>query len=175
MLWMPSLSDLLFCSLRRLFSSHHDLSILQFTSRQTKHWNDRSSDIKSTFAAQEALNPRPSKRATKTTITIILEMELSPAFSITSDMTDEELDLYFASCGSLSNLPTPPPAKERTTIMKPTSTTSDLQEVAPELQGKFSNNSSSHNYTCNISTWRQVCCWSWTCGTCSAERRSPAC
>ncbi|KAJ4989670.1 hypothetical protein SVAN01_04887 [Stagonosporopsis vannaccii] len=62
-------------------------------------------------------------------------MELSPAFSITSDMTDEELDLYFATCGSLSNLPTPPPAKEHT-IEKPapTPTTSDLQDFAPELQ-----------------------------------------
>ncbi|KAH6629553.1 hypothetical protein C7974DRAFT_188786 [Boeremia exigua] len=59
-------------------------------------------------------------------------MELSPAFSITSDMTDEELDLYFATCGSLSNLPTPPPAKEHN-IDQPTST-SDLQEFAPELQ-----------------------------------------
>ncbi|KAF1927038.1 uncharacterized protein M421DRAFT_66620 [Didymella exigua CBS 183.55] len=79
-------------------------------------------------------------------------MELSPAFSITSDMTDEELDLYFASCGSLSNLPTPPPAKEHTTIGKSTSASSDLQEFAPEQHGKFSNNSTSHNYTCNIST-----------------------
>jgi hypothetical protein len=64
-------------------------------------------------------------------------MELSPAFSINSEMTDEELDLYFAQCGSLSNLPTPPPAKdkEHTTIEKPISTTSDLQDFAPELQG----------------------------------------
>lgn len=30
----------------------------------------------------------------------------------TDNMTDEELDLYFASCVPLSNLPTPPPAKE---------------------------------------------------------------
>ncbi|KAF2279324.1 uncharacterized protein EI97DRAFT_364722, partial [Westerdykella ornata] len=28
------------------------------------------------------------------------------------DMTDEELDLWFANCVPLSNLPTPPPAKE---------------------------------------------------------------
>ncbi|KAF2629011.1 hypothetical protein BU25DRAFT_390015 [Macroventuria anomochaeta] len=61
-------------------------------------------------------------------------MELSPAFSTTSDMTDEELDLYFATCGSLSNLPTPPPAREHTIIEKPISTTSDLHELAPELQ-----------------------------------------
>lgn len=65
-------------------------------------------------------------------------MELSPAFSITSDMTDEELDLYFATCGSLSNLPTPPPAKEHA-IKKPTSTTSGLQESTPEIQGQFAN------------------------------------
>ncbi|KAF3041867.1 hypothetical protein E8E12_002170 [Didymella heteroderae] len=63
-------------------------------------------------------------------------MELSPAFSITSDMTDEELDLYFASCGSLSHLPTPPPAKEHTTIERPTSATSDLHDFDPELQAQ---------------------------------------
>lgn len=62
-------------------------------------------------------------------------MELSPAFSITSDMTDEELDLYFATCGSLSNLPTPPPAKEHAT-KKAASTTSDKREFAPKLQGQ---------------------------------------
>ena len=63
-------------------------------------------------------------------------MELSPAFSITSDMTDEELDLYFATCGSLSNLPTPPPAKEHAT-KKLASTTSDQHEFAPKLQGQL--------------------------------------
>lgn len=36
----------------------------------------------------------------------------SPALSATSDLTDEELDKYFASCVPLSNLPTPPPVKE---------------------------------------------------------------
>ncbi|EUC42376.1 hypothetical protein COCMIDRAFT_103674 [Bipolaris oryzae ATCC 44560] len=44
-------------------------------------------------------------------------MEFSPALSMhsdISDMTDEELDKYFASCVPLSNLPTPPPAKEPT-------------------------------------------------------------
>ncbi|USP75568.1 hypothetical protein yc1106_02842 [Curvularia clavata] len=41
-------------------------------------------------------------------------MDFSPALSINSDMTDEELDRYFASCVPLSNLPTPPPAKEPT-------------------------------------------------------------
>lgn len=38
--------------------------------------------------------------------------EYSPALSATSDLTDEELDKYFASYVPLSNLPTPPPAKE---------------------------------------------------------------
>ncbi|KAF9693335.1 hypothetical protein EKO04_008867 [Ascochyta lentis] len=60
-------------------------------------------------------------------------MELSPAFSINSDMTDEELDLYFATCGSLSNLPTPPPAKEHN-AEKHTSSTPQAQDFAPELQ-----------------------------------------
>jgi hypothetical protein len=36
-------------------------------------------------------------------------MNYSPALSITSDMTDEELDQYLASYVPLSNLPTPPP------------------------------------------------------------------
>ncbi|KAJ4334830.1 hypothetical protein N0V95_009058 [Ascochyta clinopodiicola] len=60
-------------------------------------------------------------------------MELSPAFSVNSDMTDEELDLYFATCGSLSNLPTPPPAKEHT-AEKHTPQLSQVQDFAPELQ-----------------------------------------
>lgn len=137
-LWRPSLSSLLFFSLRRLFSSHHDVSILQSAARQSKHWNDRSSTNNSTPAVQEALSPRihyfydletiPNIRST-------FKMELSPAFSINSEMTDEELDLYFAQCGSLSNLPTPPPAKEHTTIEMPVSTTSHSQEFATELQG----------------------------------------
>jgi hypothetical protein len=36
----------------------------------------------------------------------------SPAMSVNSEMTDEELDKYFATYVPLSNLPTPPPAKE---------------------------------------------------------------
>jgi hypothetical protein len=40
-------------------------------------------------------------------------MNYSPALSITSDMTDEELDQYLASYVPLSNLPTPPPVKEQ--------------------------------------------------------------
>ena len=63
-------------------------------------------------------------------------MELSPAFSITSDMTDEELDLYFATCGSLSNLPTPPPAKENTT-QKHASPTGQVKVFDAELQGQL--------------------------------------
>ena len=44
-------------------------------------------------------------------------MDFSPAATVASErdideMTDEELDKYFASCAPLSNLPTPPPAKE---------------------------------------------------------------
>ncbi|KAI4649361.1 hypothetical protein J4E93_003678 [Alternaria ventricosa] len=53
-------------------------------------------------------------------------MDYSPALSINSDMTDEELDKYFASCVPLSNLPTPPPAKEPTPtrVSTPTAQTS---------------------------------------------------
>ncbi|KAF1940541.1 hypothetical protein EJ02DRAFT_379579 [Clathrospora elynae] len=39
-------------------------------------------------------------------------MDHSPALSMNSDMTDEELDQYLANYVPLSNLPTPPPAKE---------------------------------------------------------------
>jgi hypothetical protein len=63
-------------------------------------------------------------------------MEYSPAFSVTSDMTDEELDQYFATCGSLSNLPTPPPAKEHTTTETHTSPTLPVDDFAPEQQAQ---------------------------------------
>lgn len=133
---MRSLSGLLFFSLRRPFSTYHDVSIvLSFASRQTKHWNDCSSNTTPTFVIQEAVSPHPKSTQHYTNKRTIVKMELSPAFSITSDMTDEELDLYFATCGSLSNLPTPPPAKEHT-IEKP-STTSDLPDFAAEFQGKL--------------------------------------
>lgn len=52
-------------------------------------------------------------------------------------MTDEELDKYFATYVPLSNLPTPPPAKEQRpqhAIPAATTTTTTLSP-APELQG----------------------------------------
>ncbi|KAH5351914.1 hypothetical protein HBI33_215040 [Parastagonospora nodorum] len=52
----------------------------------------------------------------------------SPAMSVISDMTDEELDKYFATYIPLSNLPTPPPAKE--SHMNTTSTTTSSQTQA---------------------------------------------
>jgi hypothetical protein len=58
----------------------------------------------------------------------------SPAFSVNSDMTDEELDKYFETYVPLSRLPTPPPAKEHAIPAAPTSTT----PPAPELTGTFS-------------------------------------
>ncbi|KAG9199158.1 hypothetical protein G6514_008987 [Epicoccum nigrum] len=60
-------------------------------------------------------------------------------------MTDEELDLYFATCGSLSNLPTPPPAKEHAT-KKLASTTSDQQEFAPKLRATWQETLRPSNY-----------------------------
>jgi hypothetical protein len=67
------------------------------------------------------------------------EMEYySPAVSVTSDMTDEELDRYFATYVPLSNLPTPPPAKENAppavsgSTSTPTPTTS---QSSSELEG----------------------------------------
>jgi hypothetical protein len=58
----------------------------------------------------------------------------SPALSVNSDMTDEELDRYFATYVPLSNLPTPPPAKER----QPAASSQPSQPSstsAPEHQG----------------------------------------
>jgi hypothetical protein len=59
----------------------------------------------------------------------------SPAFSVNSDMTDEELDKYFETYGPLSNLPTPPPAKERAIPAAQLSSTTTTTPPAPELQG----------------------------------------
>lgn len=72
-------------------------------------------------------------------------MDFSPALSVTSDMTDEELDKYFASYVPLSNLPTPPPAKEHAIPNRaspaPSSQSHDHTDVnanSPELEGQFS-------------------------------------
>ena len=68
-------------------------------------------------------------------------MDFSPALSvasITSDMTDEELDQYFASYVPLSNLPTPPPAKEAPSQpcdIPPVNPPTAVVDQAPELQG----------------------------------------
>lgn len=73
-----------------------------------------------------------------------LNMALSPAMSIRSDfsdMDDEALELYLATCVPLSNLPTPPPAKEQPLLPpRPTSPLSaaDRPHHSPKLQGKFS-------------------------------------
>jgi len=62
----------------------------------------------------------------------------SPAPSVNSDMTDEELDKYFATYIPLSNLPTPPPAKESHANTTSTPTSSQGQtRPAPEIQGTF--------------------------------------
>ncbi|KAH8725689.1 hypothetical protein GQ44DRAFT_615239 [Phaeosphaeriaceae sp. PMI808] len=68
-------------------------------------------------------------------------MDYSPALSMTSDMTDEELDRYFATYVPLSHLPTPPPVKEHA-IPKSLTSSSDVPSAsshsqtcsAPELQ-----------------------------------------
>lgn len=66
----------------------------------------------------------------------------SPALSGTSDvdlddMTDEELDMYFASYVPLSNLPTPPPAKDIVLCQPENLESSTLQAQCqtPELEG----------------------------------------
>jgi hypothetical protein len=70
-------------------------------------------------------------------------MDYSPALSINSDMSDEELEKYFASYIPLSNLPTPPPAKEHVPNQPSTPTLSTSQTLnqtydissPPEHQG----------------------------------------
>lgn len=67
-----------------------------------------------------------------------MEYGYSPAPSVDVDaddfdnMTDEEMDRYFASCGPLSNLPTPPPAKDVSVLPpSPDSTTNNTLLVDP--------------------------------------------
>ncbi|KAH7071998.1 hypothetical protein BKA63DRAFT_61490 [Paraphoma chrysanthemicola] len=64
-------------------------------------------------------------------------MDYSPALSVTSDMTDEELDKYFATYVPLSNLPTPPPAKEPVSATSSSSSPSSTQtsdSFSPQTQ-----------------------------------------
>lgn len=68
------------------------------------------------------------------------KMDYSPALSVssnTSDMTDEELDQYFASYVPLSNLPTPPPAKVVVVPRVMENMTEVVQAKTPELEGTF--------------------------------------
>ncbi|CAO2653643.1 Nn.00g030540.m01.CDS01 [Neocucurbitaria sp. VM-36] len=65
------------------------------------------------------------------------KMDYSPALSVNSDLTDEELDKYFASYVPLSNLPTPPPAKEHAIPNRASTSTSSQthdSSSSPELQ-----------------------------------------
>ncbi|KAJ4364586.1 hypothetical protein N0V83_009182 [Neocucurbitaria cava] len=57
-------------------------------------------------------------------------MDYSPALSVNSDLTDEELDKYFASYVPLSNLPTPPPAKEHAIPLRASTSTSTCSSTA---------------------------------------------
>jgi hypothetical protein len=69
-----------------------------------------------------------------------VRMEYSPALSVssnTSDMTEEEMDQYFASYVPLSSLPTPPPAKVVTIPCTVEDTTAVIQAKTPELEGTF--------------------------------------
>lgn len=67
----------------------------------------------------------------------------SPAMSVRSnfsDMDDEELDQYLASCVPLSSLPTPPPAKEQphptsTLPSPPAEMEIGCHRRSPELEG----------------------------------------
>jgi hypothetical protein len=69
-------------------------------------------------------------------------MNYSPALSITSDMTDEELDQYLASYVPLSNLPTPPPVKDQHDQHHPDAASPEpayyalaVQTISPTLKG----------------------------------------
>ncbi len=71
-------------------------------------------------------------------------MDYSPAQSVSSDLSDEELDKYFASYVPLSNLPTPPVAKDSTKpnrAFPSASTCSDPQThddvMVPEFRGQY--------------------------------------
>ncbi|KAH7351389.1 hypothetical protein BKA66DRAFT_446802 [Pyrenochaeta sp. MPI-SDFR-AT-0127] len=66
-------------------------------------------------------------------------MDFSPALSVNSDLTDEELDKYFASYVPLSNLPTPPPPAKEHAIPNRASPsqahdTTHLSTNSPELE-----------------------------------------
>lgn len=68
----------------------------------------------------------------------------SPALSVRSDfsdMDDEQLDLYLATCVPLSSLPTPPPAKQQQPLPIPAPLPSPpAEESLPythELEGQY--------------------------------------
>jgi hypothetical protein len=69
-------------------------------------------------------------------------MKHSPAMSVKSDfsdMDDEALELYLATCVPLSNLPTPPPAKEQplpASLPTPPLDASVFPHHSPELDGQ---------------------------------------
>jgi hypothetical protein len=86
-------------------------------------------------------------------------MEYSPALSANSDMTEEELEKYLETYIPLSNLPTPPPAKEqhaiptapRSPVLPPTTTP---ESYSPEIQGTFVRSNCHRSSTCHITPLR---------------------
>jgi hypothetical protein len=110
-------------------------------------------------------------------LNLLKEMDCySPAVSVTSDMTDEELDKYFATYVPLSNLPTPPPAKERLQPETACSSTSSPQtrtsiSSSSELQG-----TSLHSSTCHPAPFGSCRPRCWKMSRCSrtAPSHSPA-
>ncbi|KAI8941589.1 hypothetical protein NX059_002804 [Plenodomus lindquistii] len=77
-------------------------------------------------------------------------MDYSPALSATSEMTDEELDRYFASYVPLSNLPTPPPAKEEHAIPRCAPQKSCSQTPSPTLSTFTSPSSQDDLYAAHL-------------------------
>jgi hypothetical protein len=67
-------------------------------------------------------------------------MDFSPAMSDFSNMDDEALDLYLAGCGTLSNLPTPPPPRRQPIMYNEPLTPppeEDIEFKFDELRGTF--------------------------------------
>ena len=155
---------------------HSTISILQSAPRQTKHWNDRSSNTIPTFTVQEALNPRNFFH------------NINPNFQYQDPFQDGTLSSFLhyqrhdrRRAGSLlCNMR----LAIQSAYASPSKGARDQKvgidnvrsaRICAQTTRSVANHLAPHNHACNISAQRQVCCWSRACGTCSAERRSPAC
>lgn len=75
-----------------------------------------------------------------------VDMDYSPAISVTSDMTEEELEKYFATYVPLSNLPTPPPVKDKQQALPESAKSQPSVSWAQQQQQQsFSSSSQKHD------------------------------